>query len=141
MLTTLWDKFVSAVRWTRQEDQAAVAVILSSPASQVPAKLIDAVTVDVAAPALSTDGAHIEGFKTVNLVWKNTVEGATTFTLHLWDGEEWVFLDEVEVNGLTGVLSPLDVEGFGRIAASIQGADISGAGAFTLKVFPYHEEP
>jgi hypothetical protein len=141
MLTTLWDMFVSALRFTRGTAQAAVAVIQAAPAAQAPVKLIDAASGDVTAPTTATDGANIEGIKTVNLVWKNTVNGTSTFTLHLWDGEEWVVLETIEAEGMSGVLPPLDAEGFSRIGASILGADISGGGAFTLKLFPHNQEP
>lgn len=138
-MTTLWDKFQGALRYVRATTDAAIATLAAAPAAQPPKKLLSEHTGIAAAPATGDAGALIEGFKTVNLVFDHATDATSTPTIWLMDGGgAWRPLRQITCEGASGILDPLDAEGFKRIAATGESGDFGAA--LTLSVFPFVEE-
>lgn len=136
-ITTLWDKFVSALRWTRQTEAAAMATISAAPAAQAEKLLLNNASATSAPPANATDGANIEGVKTVNLYAFAGGTYAASARIWLYTGHRWVPLATIDLDGDSGALDALDTEGYARIYLEITEHD--GA-AFSVGIFPYNQE-
>jgi hypothetical protein len=139
-ITTLWDKFVSALRWTRQAEAAAVATIHASPAAQAE-KLLITTTSTTSKPSLSTAGANVEGHRTVNLyAYQDNVFDTFTLNLRVWGRAPgaWVALGEVELNQTAGAAPALDVEGYARVEVEV--LSITASAPVKIGIFPYNAE-
>ncbi len=137
---TYWQRFMKALDWIVQDRIAAISTILRAPYVAQPFELFETESFTVAPPTLATHGADIRGLKTVNLTHKAypPVTSATTIKLWLHDGVDWAYLMDLVLEGESKVHDPIDTEGFHRIAASVDVADI-GAVAFDLRLTPHNE--
>jgi hypothetical protein len=136
MLTTLWDKFVSAIRWSRGSEAAAVAVIQAAPAAQAEVLLLNAADSASAPPPSASAGANIEGLRTVNLYAFAAGTYAASVKIWLYTGHRWVPLTTVDLDESVGALDALDTEGYTRIYLEVtEHADA----AFSVGIFPYNE--
>lgn len=137
MSTTLWDKFQAAVRYVRTTVAAAVASIRVAP-TMTPHKLLDGVSADNSAPTLSTDGADVAGWATLNLLWVHGTPGSTSeVELYIYDGEDWLYHSTQALGTDTGVLDAWDVEGVAE-RVYVRLTTIS-AGNVTVKLTPHNE--
>lgn len=138
--TELWTKFQNAIRFARTTVASAVAVIAAAPA--IPAtekKLLDAAAATSSAPTTATQGANVEGFKTLNLyAWSAGGSVAATVKVWLYTGFRWVALVDVELDQDSGALDALDTEGYQRIF--LQVTAYTGPGNLSVAVFPYNVE-
>lgn len=139
-ITELWSKFQAAIRFTQGVLSAGVAVIQAAPA--IPAaekKLLDAASATGSAPTTASQGASIEGLRTVNLyAWSAGGNVAVTVKLWLYTGFRWVALTSLDLDQDTGALDALDTEGYQRLFAQVTA--YTGPGNLSLAVFPYNVE-
>jgi hypothetical protein len=138
MATTLWDKFQAAVRWVRDTTDSAVAALLVGPPHQDAHSLLDGQGSATSDPSTGTDGANIEGWRTVQLFYSHNTGGDTSeIKIWLFDGSDWYPDQTVSLDQDKGILDPYDVEGcWERIDAQLTTAP---GDTVTVKLFPHNE--
>lgn len=145
-MTTLWDKFKTAMRWVVADDDAAVAIVHAADTPE-PERLLDAEGSTTSAPSAATDGVRVAGLRTTNLYYRHASAGDTSeVVLWLYDGDadeasdadRWFRWGTVSLSKDEDILDPFDLEGnWQRIAAEVTTAP---ADTVTMKVSP-HTEP
>jgi len=135
--TELWSKFQSAVRWTQGVLTAGIAVMNAAPAAQPELLILNASTGPTSAPTTATDGANIEGLRTVNLYVFGVGTYAATLALFVYNGTRWLPLTTVDVSEADGALDPLDTEGYARLGVQVT---VHTGAAHSLGLFPYNVE-
>jgi len=133
----LWSKFQSAVIFARGVLSAAIAVVQRAPATQPELLLLTASEGVTDPPAAPTDGANIEGFRTVNLFVFGAGNYVATLAIWVYNGSRWLPLTTLDVSEADGALNALDTEGYARVFVQ---ATVQTGAAHSVGVFPYNVE-
>lgn len=145
---TLWQRFTFSVVWIVEDLLSAVRVIPRAEFCATPFSLLDTETGTIDPPSITMNPnttplpsgvCDVRGLKTVNLTHRQyNPTGDSIVSLWVHDGEAWAYLGDVTLTGETGVLPPLDLEGFHYLLASVDMGNINAGNGITLRCTPHN---